>query len=77
MNDCDGELVTQQSCKATAELATGKASGQEQWLICFVNICPSLLLATLVTQGDCLFKLWNTALYMKSPISIKQGTTRS
>lgn len=57
------------------ELVTREAGGQEQWLICFVNICPGLLLDTRVTEGDCLFKLWNSALYMKSPISVKQATT--
>ena len=57
LNDCDGEFFTQESCKASAELATREASGQEQRLICFVNICPGLLLDTRVTQGDCLPKL--------------------
>lgn len=38
LSDSYGEVLTQKSCKASADLAAREVSGQEQWFICYANI---------------------------------------
>lgn len=38
LSDSYGEVLTQKSCKAMADLATREVSGQEQRFICYANV---------------------------------------